>query len=135
MTIRRVLPVLAGLLVGGAVVSGLAGCAGPTEADWSYPTARAARQSAEAGRFPGFLPADATDVRLHVQLKGYGAQLRWTSSDGVASEYCRQGPIPAQVPSGADWWPASSPSRGWDCGVWDVYEQDGAYYAWDTRQR
>jgi len=84
-------------------------------------------------RLPWLVPADATDITFVTRTVGKGAALKFDSVEGISAVYCHAGPIPA-APDDlvVDWWPAEVPAEGYDCSRWMAFEQDGAYYAWDT---
>lgn len=128
---------LAGLAVGSVAAIGLTGCAnldvyaamtGETEFSWS--TAKDARESDERFRIPEFLPDDATDITIAVDLRDPGAVLRWTSESGITADYCEASEILGDSIFTADWWP-EIPAEGWDCGRWIAFEHEGEFYAWD----
>ncbi|WBU36903.1 hypothetical protein [Homoserinibacter sp. YIM 151385] len=119
-----------------AAIASLAGCSlfeqeglqGTPQFDFA--SADEARASEEAWRIPRFLSGDATDVSLHVDYQRVGANLRWSSEDGITAGYCAKGPISGETVLRTDWWP-DVPADGWDCGRWIAFQVDDTYYAWD----
>lgn len=101
------------------------------EREFRYDTAAAATESRETFRFQGFLPDDATDVRLLAELDGHAAVMRWTSPTPFESEHCTSttdvGSAPGLEP---DWLMQPMPSDGHVCGLWAVVRHGEVQVAW-----
>ncbi len=64
--------------------------------EFTYADSTEAEESGESFRFQGFLPDDATDVRLIAQLDGRASVMRWTSPTIFTSEHCTNASITSQ---------------------------------------
>ena len=86
-----------------------------------------------AKRLPWLVPADATNIRFVTRTVGKGAAVTFDSKEGITAVYCTIGEI-GQAPDDlvVDWWPAETPTDGYDCSRWMAFEKDGSYFAWDT---
>lgn len=121
---------------GAAAAAALAGCTVIQDTfqvgqrEFAYETAAEAEASDEAFRFQGFLPDDATDVRLIAQLDGYAAVMRWTSPTPFASEHCTEEAITSQPEIEADWLPDALPTEGEACSAWRVVRSGDVQFAW-----
>lgn len=98
--------------------------------EFVYETAADAEASGESFRFQGFLPADATDVRLLAQLDGHASVMRWTSPTTFDSEHCIDAAISSTPELEADWVPDPLPAEGVQCGSWTVGWIDDLHVAW-----
>lgn len=98
--------------------------------EFFYPTSAAAEESGESFRFQGFLPDDATDVRLLAQLDGHAALMRWTSATHFDSEHCTTAPVTSEPELHAQWLPDSLPETGFACGAWTVVRTGNVHIAW-----
>lgn len=105
------------------------------EREFAYATAAEAEKSDEAFRFQGFLPDDATDVRLVAQLDGDQSVMQWVSPTPFASEHCTEGEVTSEPDPelDADWLPSSLPADGFLCGSWTVVRSGDTQYAWPER--
>lgn len=98
--------------------------------EFTFETAAEAEASEESFRFQGFLPEDATDVRLIAQLDGHAAVMRWTSPTVFTSEYCSGGTIASEPEIEADWLPDPLPTDGVVCSSWMVVRSGDTQVAW-----
>lgn len=117
---------------------GLTGCDSLPDlsyADYEWSTATQARDSDEGFRVRDLVPDDATDVTLRIDEREFGAQFEWQSEAGITADYCEPQPLDRTSEMNSSWWPDTVPSEGWVCGWWEVFELDGSYYAWDTREQ
>lgn len=87
------------------------------EREYAFATAAEANASADSFRFQGFLPDDATDIRLVTQLDEGESVFRWTSPTEFASEHCEEGEATTEPPIEADWLPQELPVTGHLCGT------------------
>lgn len=130
------------LLLGSASAVAVAALSGCTffqdtfqvgQREFTYDTAAEADASGEAFRFQGFLPDDATDVRLIAQLDGDESVMRWTSPTPFRSEHCTAEAITTEPEIDADWLPETLPSDGFACGTsWVVVRDGDTQYAWNS---
>lgn len=124
------------LLLGVSAILALSGCGIVQDAfqvgerEFTFETAAEAEASDEAFRFQGFLPEDATDVRLIAQLDGHAAVMRWTSPTVFESEHCTPAPVTTEPEIDADWLPEQLPEHGSACRDWTVVRSDGLQVAW-----
>lgn len=100
------------------------------EREFTFDTAAEAEASNESFRFQGFLPGDATDVRLIAQLDGHAAVMRWTSPTVFDSEHCTAATVTTEPEIEADWLPEQLPEGGMDCSDWTVVRSDDTQVAW-----
>jgi hypothetical protein len=101
--------------------------------EFTYATADEAEGSRESFRFQGFLPDDATDIRLVAQLDGDQSVMQWVSPTPFASEHCKEGKVTSEPEIEADWLPDSLPTEGYICGAWTVVRTGDTQYAWPQR--
>lgn len=133
MTVRR--RIVVGV-AGAAAAVALAGCTVIQDTfqvgqrEFTYETAAEAEASDESFRFQGFLPDDATEVRLLAQLDGHAAVMRWTSPTPFTSEHCTEATITSQPEIEADWLPESLPTDGAVCSAWMVVRSGDTQFAW-----
>lgn len=99
--------------------------------EFSFDTAAEAKESDESFRFQGFLPDDATDIRLVAQLDSDESLFRWTSPTAFTSEHCTTGGVSTEPRIEADWLPESLPEEGHLCGTWTVVRSGDTQYAWN----
>ncbi|MGO2048116.1 MAG: hypothetical protein ACTH2X_12770 [Brachybacterium tyrofermentans] len=127
------------LLLGAAGATAAASLSGCTffqdtfqvgQREFTYATAAEAEESGESFRFQGFLPDDATDVRLLAQLDGDETVMRWTSPTVFASEHCTEEKVTSEPEIDADWLPETLPTDGFVCGTWAVVRDGDTQYAW-----
>lgn len=100
------------------------------EREFTYETSAEAKASDESFRFQGFLPDDATDVRLIAQLDGEAAVMRWTSPTVFTSEHCTEETITSQPEIEADWMPDPLPTDGAVCSSWNIVRSGDTQVAW-----
>lgn len=100
------------------------------EREFTYDTAAEAEASSESFRFQGFLPDDASDVRLIAQLDGHAAVMRWTSSTVFTSEHCTATTVTSRPEIEADWLPDPLPDDGSACSDWTVVRSEETQVAW-----
>ena len=127
--------ILAGTAASLVLLVSLTACStGPNVSDKHFADHAAALNSTSAAYIPGILSVDAKDVDLAVGSEPAGSAMHWSSAGGITASYCEAGPI-AGTPTdlGVDWWPASVPSEGFDCGRWMAFESNGEFYAWDAK--
>ena len=103
------------------------------EREFTYETGAEAESSRESFRFQGFLPDDATDVRLVAQLDSDESVMRWDSPTAFTSEHCTEGEVTSAPEMEADWLPSSLPTEGFLCGAWTVVRSGDTQYAWPDR--
>lgn len=114
----------------------LAGCTVTQDAfqvgqrEFQYATAADVEQSGESFRFQGFLPDDATDVRLVAQLDGHAAVMRWTSPTAFTSPHCTDAPVTSEPELTPEWLPDPLPTDGVVCRSWSVVRSQGTQVAW-----
>lgn len=101
------------------------------EREFSFDTAAEAKASKESFRFQGFLPDDATDIRLVAQLDNDEVVFRWTSPTTFTSEHCAEGEVSTEARIDAEWLPESLPDEGHICGTWTVVRSGDVQYAWN----
>lgn len=101
------------------------------EREFRFPTAAEAEQSGESFRFQGFLPDDATDVRLVSQLDGNTAVMRWTSPTPFSSEHCSPAPVTSEPRHDVDWGIDPLPTDGIACGIWTIVRSGETHIAWN----
>ncbi|PWV58082.1 hypothetical protein [Nocardiopsis sp. L17-MgMaSL7] len=104
------------------------------EREFTYPTSAEAEESNESFRFQGFLPDDATDVRLIAQLDGHASVMRWTSPTVFASEHCTETAVTSEPELEADWLPESLPTDGFACSGWTVVRSEDTQIAWTNSE-
>lgn len=98
--------------------------------EFTYETSAEAEASSESFRFQGFLPDDATDVRLIAQLDDHAAVMRWTSPTVFDSEFCTEATVTSEPEIEADWLPDPLPADGLICGSWSVVRSGDTQVAW-----
>ncbi len=98
--------------------------------EFSFETAAEAEASHESFRFQGFLPHDATDVRLIAQLDGRASVMRWTSPSAFSSEHCSPTTVTSRPEIEADWLPDPLPTEGLACSEWTVVRSGDIQVAW-----
>lgn len=125
--------VVGGILLGSLTLAGCSGT-GLLYGHWNWDDLEAAQESDEGFRIPQLVPDDALDLRMVSAQRDYGLQLSFASAEGITADYCERAPIDVATELPSDWWPESTPSEGLVCGWWEAFEQDGTYYAWDTRE-
>ncbi|HEX7350897.1 hypothetical protein [Brachybacterium sp.] len=101
------------------------------EREYTFDTAAEAKESEESFRFQGFLPDDATDIRLVAQLDSDESVFRWTSPTAFTSEHCTEDDVSTEPRIEADWLPESLPEEGHLCGTWTVVRSGDTQYAWN----
>lgn len=101
------------------------------EREYTFATAAEANASEDAFRFQGFLPEDATDIRLVTQLDEDETVFRWTSPTAFSSEHCEEGEATIGPQIEADWLPQELPGEGHLCGTWTVVRDGDVQYAWN----
>lgn len=101
------------------------------EREFAFDTAAEATESPESFRFQGFLPEDATDIRLVTQLDEDETVFRWSSPTQFRSEHCEEGEATLGPRIDADWLPAALPGEGHLCGTWTVVRDGEVQYAWN----
>lgn len=103
--------------------------------EFTYASADEAEGSRESFRFQGFLPDDATDIRLVAQLDGDQSVMQWVSPTPFASEHCEEGEVTSEPDPEleADWLPGSLPTEGYICDAWTVVRSGDTQYAWPER--
>ena len=101
--------------------------------EFTYATAAEAQGSRESFRFQGFLPDDATDIRLVAQLDTDQSVMQWVSPTPFASEHCEEGEVTSEPEMEADWLPDALPAEGFVCGDWTVVRSGDTQYAWPGR--
>ncbi|OUE22664.1 hypothetical protein BFL36_09275 [Clavibacter michiganensis] len=126
---------LAALPIAVVLVLALGGCgAASTFRGMTDPAdARVYSTSADAdGRIPGWIPADATDIRIKTSLRGEGAILAFRSETPSDRLGCAAAPADAPAPAVQDtWWPDPSPAAAMTCGDGWLAAPDGdAVHAW-----
>lgn len=99
--------------------------------EFAFDTAAEATESPESFRFQGFLPEDATDIRLVTQLDEDETVFRWSSPTQFRSEHCEEGEATLGPRIDADWLPAALPGEGHLCGTWTVVRDGEVQYAWN----
>lgn len=102
--------------------------------EFTYETAADADASRESFRFQGFLPEDATDVRLLAQLDGHAAVMRWTSPTSFTSAHCVEEPVTSEPDLDADWSLDPLPPEGLVCGSWTVVQSGDLHLAWRAEE-
>ena len=95
-----------------------------------FGTADEARASSDSFRFQGFLPDDATDIRLIARLDGHASVMMWTSPTPFASAHCDEAEIASVPEVRADWVPDAVPTEGTVCGLWSVVRDGDEQFAW-----
>jgi hypothetical protein len=101
------------------------------EREFTFETAAEAEASDESFRFQGFLPDDATDIRLVTQLDDDETVMRWNSPTVFSSEHCDKGTVASSPGVDPEWLPASLPDEGSICGSWTVVRDGDTQYAWN----
>ena len=104
------------------------------EREFSFDTITEVRESGEAFRFQGFLPDDATDIRMIAQLDGHAGLMRWTSPTEFASEHCSVVDVTTTPPFDPEWLIDPIPEEGAACGSWTVISSGGVHFAWSERE-
>lgn len=133
---QHILPLVA---AGAAAALTLTGCTAVQdtfqvgEREFTYETAAEAESSRESFRFQGFLPDDATEVRLVAQLDSDQSVMQWVSPTTFDSEHCTEGAVTSEPEIEADWLPSSLPTEGFLCGAWTVVRSGDTQYAWPER--
>ncbi|MFC7375822.1 MULTISPECIES: hypothetical protein [unclassified Brachybacterium] len=123
--------------VGAAATMLLSGCTIFQDAfqigkrEFTFDTAAEAKASSESFRFQGFLPDDATDIRLVAQLDSDENVFQWTSPTPFTSELCTEGAVSTEPRIDAQWLPESLPDEGHICGTWTVVHSGDVHYAWN----
>jgi hypothetical protein len=125
----------AAALVAGSLVVALPGCgAAGAVGDMTTPAdARIYATTADAdGRLPGWIPADATDIRLKASLRGEGAILEFRSATPADSLGCTSAAGDDTSPAVRDtWWPDPSPVATMACGGdWHAAADGDLVRAW-----
>lgn len=123
-------------------------CRSRVEPDQRYPTAAAARASADAGEWvPAFLPATATDIyerhgegRRFVRFTADSAALVAMTGGMRRVESGQVGKIPLPTPGWSTWWPISPRTlqggQGKQIHVFQVEDpRDHGYLAIDPRSQ
>lgn len=100
------------------------------EREFHFDTIADVQESGEAFRFQGFLPDDATDIRLIAQLDGHASLMRWTSPTEFDSEHCRVVDVTTPPPFDPEWLIDPIPEAGAACGSWTVVSSGGVHFAW-----
>ena len=121
-------------------------CRGKVEPDRRYPTAAAARASADAGEWvPAFLPATATDIyerhgegRRFVRFSADSAALAAMTAGMQPLSSAEVGKVPIPTPGWSSWWPISPRTlqggQGKQIRVFRVdHPRDRGYLAIDPR--
>lgn len=103
------------------------------EREFTYETKDQAESSSESFRFQGFLPEDATDIRLLAQLNGHEALMRWTSPTVFGSDHsenCTEAAISTSPELNASWLPEALPDEGVLCSNWVIVRSEDIQVAW-----
>lgn len=130
MTTSRI---LATLLVASAGVGALSGCAvmdavASHEREQVFATHGDA--TAAEVELPGFVPEDSTSIRMRTSTASSAELVRFTTAEPLASPDCEPGALSGPPLLDTTWWPTTVPDDGMVCADWQVFERDGAHYAW-----
>ena len=78
-----------------------------------------------------WVPADATDIRIHSSLDGEIAILSATTTDDLDPALCAEVERVSGPVYGEDWAPdAYDADEAWACGVWTVIPTDDGWFGW-----
>lgn len=133
MTTRRTLTTAA---LGVLAAAALTGCATfqdtfqVGEREFTFDTAAEVAESRESFRFQGFLPADATDVRLLARLDGRAGVMRWTSPTAFDPLHCTATEVTGAPDLDPEWALDPLPGDGYACGTWTVVSDGDTHQAW-----
>jgi hypothetical protein len=81
---------------------------------------------------PSFMPEDSTSIRMRTSTEGDGTAelVRFTTAESLPLPECEPGALEGLPPFDTTWWPATVPETGSICTGWQVFEHNGATYAW-----
>jgi len=132
---RRSARLLAAPILAASLSLALGGCgAARTVGGMTTPAdARVYAAAADAeGRLPGWIPADATDIRIKTSLRGEGAILEFRSATPADRLGCEAATPDAPAPGVQDtWWPDPSPAATMTCGDgWHAAPDGDVVHAW-----
>ncbi|WP_430591930.1 hypothetical protein [Humidisolicoccus flavus] len=102
------------------------------EREFTFATAEDANGSSESFRFQGFLPDDASDIRLVAELDGHAAVMRWNSPTVYESDLCTEVSELEAPKIEADWMIETLPDEGLECGRWTIIRDGGTQFAWSN---
>ncbi|GGF19788.1 hypothetical protein GCM10011399_11760 [Subtercola lobariae] len=135
---------LIGLTLSAASAFLLSGCAvanviSPPFAAAIYATPADAAGAADAVAIPGWVPADATNIRIKTDETKHASIVMFTPTATPPTFTACDPATDPQVDQNSKapaldetWWPqAINPGTGVTCfGPWHLFGQDGAYYGW-----
>lgn len=123
-------------IIGALAVASISGCTAVQdtlqvgEREFLFDTSADVEESGEAFRFQGFLPDDATEIRMIAQLDGHAAVMRWTSPTSFTSEHCSSADVTSAPLFDPDWLLNPIPETGFACGTWTVVSSGKVHMAW-----
>jgi hypothetical protein len=130
MTTSRI---LAALFVASVAAGALSGCAvvdAVTTHEREQVFATHGDAAAAEAELPGFVPDDSTNIRMRTTTSGPDELVRFTTAEPLASPDCEPGTLTDPPLLDTTWWPTTVPDDGMVCAAWQVFERDGAHYAW-----
>ena len=77
-----------------------------------------------------WIPTDAFSISTKDFVKKRGNIITFASTAGVTDPACTSGALKGSAPVKAGWWPERAPAKGLVCGDWQVFEDQGQWYAW-----
>ncbi|WP_087508254.1 hypothetical protein [Cellulomonas iranensis] len=98
--------------------------------EFTYATSADVERSGESFRFQGFLPQDATDVRLLAQLDGHAGVMHWTSPTPFDAQHCTATSVTGAPDLEPAWLLDPLPADGYACGTWTVVSVGDTHQAW-----
>lgn len=112
------------------VATALVGCAAITQA-FHHEVDRTFTDVHDMGNWVGdadWVPADATNVRVHSTVNGMTAVVRVTSHSALTG--CTATARASLWSFAPSWVPSTAPDTVFACGAWSVIPVDGGYFGW-----
>jgi hypothetical protein len=88
--------------------------------------------TAELGNWIGdadWVPADATEIRVHSSTNGMVSVVRATTPSELTG--CTEVERQSLWAFSPGWEPTDLPAKAWACGDWDVVPVDGGWFGWN----
>jgi hypothetical protein len=130
MTTSRI---LAALFIASVAAGALSGCAvvdAVATHEREHVFATHGDAAAAEVELPSFVPDDSTNIRMRTTTSGPDELVRFTTAEPLASPDCEPGTLTDAPLLDTTWWPTTVPDDGMVCASWQVFERDGAHYAW-----
>jgi hypothetical protein len=130
MTTSRILAALFIASIGAGALSGCAVVDAVATHEREQVFATKGEATAAEAALPDFVPEDSTGIRMRTTTAGPDELVRFTTAEPLASPDCVPGTLTGPPLLDTTWWPSTVPEDGMVCASWQVFERDGAHYAW-----